>query len=78
MPRRALEESHRKVCFTMHNATTTHHTPEELEALSPELRQSIHLVHYSGFTPEQVAGLLDVTVEVVEGRLRAAEEELAA
>ncbi|GAB2457625.1 DNA-directed RNA polymerase specialized sigma24 family protein [Conyzicola lurida] len=54
------------------------HSAEALEALAPELRQSIHLVHYSGFTTEQVAGLLGEPVDVIEERLRAAETELAA
>lgn len=42
---------------------------EALEALSPELRQSIHLTYYSGFTVTQVADLLGVTTTVVEERL---------
>jgi DNA-directed RNA polymerase specialized sigma24 family protein len=46
------------------------HSPEALDALSPEQRQAINLSYFSGFTNEQVAGLLGVTVEVVEARLR--------
>ena len=44
-------------------------TPEALDALSPEQRQAINLSYFSGFTNEQVAGLLGVSVEVVEQRL---------
>ena len=46
------------------------HPQEALDALSPEQRQAINLSYFSGFTNEQVAGLLGVTVEVVETRLR--------
>ena len=52
-------------------------SPEALDALAPELRQSIYLSHFSGFTNDQVAGLLGVTVEVVEDRLRAGFAALA-
>ena len=54
----------------MHNATIDlDRSTEALEALSPEVRQSIHLVYSSGFTTGQVSDLLGVTVEVVEQRL---------
>lgn len=46
------------------------HSPDALDALSPEQRQAINLSYFSGFTNDQVAGLLGVTVEVVEARLR--------
>jgi len=46
------------------------HTPEALDALSPEQRQAISLSYFSGFSNEHVADLLDVSVEVVETRLR--------
>ena len=45
------------------------HSTDALETLSPELRQSIHLAYYSGFSNEQVADLLGVEVTVVEERL---------
>jgi DNA-directed RNA polymerase specialized sigma24 family protein len=55
----------------MHNPTINlDHAPEALDALSPEQRQAINLSYFSGFTNEQVAGLLGVAVEVVEERLR--------
>ncbi|MCU1544000.1 MAG: hypothetical protein JWM50_1865 [Microbacteriaceae bacterium] len=42
---------------------------DAIESLSPEHRQSIHLAYYAGFSNEQVAGLLGVTVEVADARL---------
>jgi len=55
----------------MHNPTINlDHSPEALDALSPEQRQAINLSYFSGFTNEQVAGLLGVAVEEVEARLR--------
>lgn len=45
------------------------HSTQALDALSPELRQSIHLAYYSGFSNDQVADLLGVPVAVVAERL---------
>jgi RNA polymerase sigma factor (sigma-70 family) len=42
---------------------------EALEALPADQRQSIHLVHYAGFTTTQVAELLGVPVDVINSRL---------
>ena len=52
-------------------------SPEALDALPPELRQAVSLSYFSGFANEQIAGLLGVTVEVVEARLREAHAALA-
>lgn len=46
------------------------HSTDALDTLSPELRQSIHLTYYSGFSNSQVADLLGVSVEVIEARVR--------
>ena len=46
------------------------HSPEALDALSPEQRQAINLSYFSGFSNEYVADLLGVNIEVVETRLR--------
>ena len=55
----------------MHNPTINlDHAPEALDALSPEQRQAINLSYFSGFSNEQVSGLLGVSVEEVETRLR--------
>jgi DNA-directed RNA polymerase specialized sigma24 family protein len=43
---------------------------DALETLDAELRQSIHLTYYSGFSNAQVANLLGVTPEVIEERVR--------
>jgi RNA polymerase sigma factor (sigma-70 family) len=45
------------------------HATEALDALSPEHRQSIHLAYYAGFSNEQVADLLGVSVETADARL---------
>jgi DNA-directed RNA polymerase specialized sigma24 family protein len=45
------------------------HATDALDTLSPEHRQSIHLAYYGGFSTEQIAGLLGVTVEVADTRL---------
>jgi DNA-directed RNA polymerase specialized sigma24 family protein len=52
-------------------------SPDALDALSPELRQAVSLSYFSGFSNEQIAGLLGVTLEVVEARLREANSALA-
>lgn len=55
----------------MHNPTINlDRSADALDTLSPELRQSIHLTYYSGFSNAEVADLLGVTVEVIETRLR--------
>ena len=55
----------------MHNPTINlDHAPEALDALSPEQRQAINLSYFSGFSNDQVSGLLGVSVEEVETRLR--------
>jgi RNA polymerase sigma factor (sigma-70 family) len=62
----------------MFNPTVNlNHSQEALDALPPELRQAINLSYFSGFTTTQVAGLLGVTVEVVEQRLEAGLAALA-
>ena len=69
--------SHQKVSFTMQHATINlDHATEALDALSAELRQSIHLTLYSGFTNEQVASLLGVDAETIEARVRDGLESL--
>ena len=45
------------------------HATDALDSLDAELRQSIHLTYYSGFSNEQVADLLGVSVETIEERL---------
>lgn len=45
------------------------HSTEALDALSPEHRQAIHLAYYAGFTHNQVADLLGVSVDVAQTRL---------
>jgi DNA-directed RNA polymerase specialized sigma24 family protein len=46
------------------------HAEDALETLDAELRQSIHLTYYSGFSNAQVANLLGVSAEVIEERVR--------
>lgn len=46
------------------------HAADALDTLDAELRQSIHLTYYSGFSNTQVANLLGVAPEVIEARLR--------
>jgi RNA polymerase sigma-70 factor (ECF subfamily) len=53
-----------------HATLNLDHATDALDALPAEHRQSIHLTYYSGFTNEQVASLLGVTVETIETRLR--------
>ena len=63
----------------MHNPTINlDRTPEALDALSPEQRQAINLSYFSGFSKEQVSGLLGVSVEEVEARIREGFAALAA
>jgi len=63
----------------MHNPTINlDRTPEALDALSPEQRQAINLSYFSGFSNEQVSGLLGVSVEEVEARIREGFAALAA
>ncbi|WP_181243399.1 sigma factor-like helix-turn-helix DNA-binding protein [Glaciihabitans tibetensis] len=45
------------------------HATDALDSLDAELRQSIHLAFYSGFSTNQVANLLGVSVETAETRL---------
>ena len=45
------------------------HATEALDTLDAELRQSIHLTYYSGFSTNQVADLLGVSVETIDARL---------
>lgn len=52
--------------------TTSHtldHATEAIDTLSPEHRQAIHLAYYSGFSNDQVADLLGVSVDVADSRL---------
>ena len=42
---------------------------EAIDTLSPEHRQAIHLAYYAGFSNNQVADLLGVTVDVADDRL---------
>ena len=42
---------------------------DALDTLAPELRQAIHLAYYAGFSNNQVADLLGVTVDVADDRL---------
>lgn len=53
-----------------HNPIDLDHATDALDTLDAELRQSIHLTYYSGFSNAQVANLLGVTTEVAETRLR--------
>jgi RNA polymerase sigma factor (sigma-70 family) len=54
----------------MFNATINlDHATEAIDTLSPEHRQSIHLAYYAGFSTEQVADLLGVSVETADARL---------
>jgi|LIDZ01.1.fsa_nt_gi RNA polymerase sigma-70 factor (ECF subfamily) len=53
-----------------HATLNLDHATDALDALPAEQSQSIHLTYYSGFTNEQVASLLGVTVETIETRLR--------
>lgn len=45
------------------------HATDALDSLDAELRQSIHLAFYAGFSNNQVADLLGVSVETAETRL---------
>ena len=52
--------------------TATHtldHATEAIDTLSPEHRQAIHLAYYAGFSNDQVADLLGVSVDVADSRL---------
>jgi RNA polymerase sigma factor (sigma-70 family) len=45
------------------------HATEALDTLDAELRQSLHLTYYSGFSTNQVADLLGVSVATIDERL---------
>ena len=52
-----------------HSTIDLDHATEALDTLSAEHRQSIHLRYSAGFSPEQVADLLGLPVDVAETRL---------
>ena len=54
---------------TMNRTIDLENATEALESLSAQHRQSIHLSCSAGFSPEQVADLLGVPVDVAEARL---------
>jgi DNA-directed RNA polymerase specialized sigma24 family protein len=51
------------------HALNLDHATEALDTLDAELRQSIHHTYYSGFSTNQVADLLGVSVETIDARL---------
>jgi RNA polymerase sigma-70 factor (ECF subfamily) len=51
---------------------------EALQHLPPRLREAVFLRFYNGMSYQQMAGVLGVTPESVDGRLRRAKKRLAA
>lgn len=60
---------------TINNTSDIHldinldHATDALDTLDADLRQAIHLTFYSGFSTNQVADLLGVSVETADTRL---------